>query len=252
VPQGFLDDWLEIEPREGGPATVTVYVEKSGGRDLVQKALANAILDHLVGVEVIEMLGGYEKSVNVIRNSLPIDKKIRSGDVGEILLTEHIEQQTDFRVPLKRLRYKDDRAVSMRGDDLLAIRTDDSTVKVLKAEAKSRENLYESVVAEASDALMKYDGRPNPSTLAFLTRMLRMKEQHDDAEIIERLQNEQVHPENLTHLIFTCSGNQPRAALEAKAQSPDPRIRRTLVGFWINEHQNFIRLLFEAIDAPIA
>src|SRR5208282_6739286 len=99
-----------------------------------------------------------------------------------------------------------------------------------------RGNLYESVVGEASDSLMKYDGRPNPSTLAFITRMLRLNGQHDDAELFERLQNEEIHAENLVHLIFTCSGNHPRAALETNAESPNPRIRRILVGFWIDKY----------------
>ncbi len=45
--------------------------------------------------------------------------------MGEILATEFIEFQTEFRIPVRRLRYKDGREMALRGDDFLGVNEDE-------------------------------------------------------------------------------------------------------------------------------
>ena len=88
---------------------------------------------------MIEKIGGYKKAAHVVKNRLPTGKAIRSGDLGEILATEYVDQETNSRVPIKRLRYKDDQQMAMRGDDVIAVRPGPKRMtQVLKVEAKSR------------------------------------------------------------------------------------------------------------------
>ena len=70
--------------------------------------------------------GAREKCISTLQGNLPASKKGRSGDIGEILATEFVNRELDFKVPIFRLRWRDDREMALRGDDILAVRTDPS------------------------------------------------------------------------------------------------------------------------------
>ena len=109
-PASFLKDWLRVRPAQAGVATnVEIYDEACSKAARPLAVLRAVVLDHHVGLDVIAEMGGYEKSLEVIKNRAPVSKQIRSGDLGEILAAEYVDQATEFRVPLKRLRYRDDR-----------------------------------------------------------------------------------------------------------------------------------------------
>ena len=86
-------------------------------------------------------------------------KSIRSGDLDEILAAEYIAERTPFTVPIKRLCWKDNRNIAMRGEDVIGIeRQPGSRTLRLKTEAKSRASLTAATVAEARAALDKDNG----------------------------------------------------------------------------------------------
>lgn len=188
----------------------------------------------------------------VMRNRIPVAKRIRSGDLAEILATEYVTARTCFRVPLKRLRYKDDRDLSMRGDDVIGIADVSGAPRVIKVESKSRQSLSQSVVGEAAAALMANSGRPKPSTLAFISMMLRTEGRDIDAQIIEFLQTTDLSDNAIEHLIFTLSANDPLPSLNPHSASPRASILRHLVGMVVVDHQAFIESVFDRIDARIS
>jgi hypothetical protein len=62
-----------------------------------------------------------------------------SGELGEILATELVEEMMDYEVPVRRLRYKDGREMALRGDDFIGIRVNAAgNLHLLKGESKSR------------------------------------------------------------------------------------------------------------------
>ena len=245
---GFLDQWLVGKQPERSLPNFRTFREREGARKLAAAAIKQAVLDHLVGLDTIKKIGGYDKTAQVIKNRLPTTKRARSADLGEILATEYVSQQTSFDVPLKRLRFKDDRNMAMRGDDVIGIRREGDKAQVLKAEAKSRDSLSTSVVQEASDALMRHSGRPNPSTLAFISTRLREIGRDEDAATIELLQTVDVRDRDIEHLLFTLSGNDPTTALAGHTKSPRPAIQRHTVGVMVKDHQEFIHEIFEDIS----
>ena len=182
----------------------------------------------------------------MLKHRLPQSKKTRSGDLGEILATEFIDQRTKYTVPVKRLRYKDDRDLAMRGDDVLGVRETKTRVNVLKAEAKSRAQLSPSVVNEARDGLAKNKGRPNPSTLAFLEYNLRNAERDDEAELFARLQRETIRAREICHLVFTLSGNDPTDKLQNAVSPISKGVELLLCGCCISGHGEFIEEVFES------
>ena len=245
----FLKDWLRVRPAQpGAAANVEIYEEACAKAARPLDALRAVVIDNHVGLDVITEMGGYEKSLEVIKNRLPISKQIRSGDLGEILAAEYVDQVTEFRVPLKRLRYRDDRAVAMRGDDIIGIRLDAKGAHgILKGESKSRAELAASVVGEAGESLCKDQGRPKPATLAFTSTTLRREKRHELAEIIERFQTGHISEEAIAHLIFVLCGNDPTKHLHEHRVSPLPRIRRRLTAFVIDDHAAFIEAIYGAL-----
>src|SRR5262245_17325220 len=107
----FLIAWMKLEWPEPKARELIVLKERPGGRAAVEAAINECVMDHLAGLEIISRIGSYKKALAFIRNKLPETKKVRSGDFGEILASEYINQLTEFKVPIKRLRWKDDRNV---------------------------------------------------------------------------------------------------------------------------------------------
>jgi hypothetical protein len=220
--------------------------ERNGTRKMIEAAFQDTVKEHLAGLSIIHRIKGYKKSLAFIRNKMPRPIKVRSGDCGEILATEYIEQCTRYRVPIKRLRWKDDRDTPMRGDDVIALRKSGSRWHVLKAESKSRANLNKSVVKQAVDGLSRHNGRPNPSSLAFISHRLREDGKDEEADVIEGLQARTPRVGEIEHLIFTLSGNDPCDHLKlylGGEESP----RRHLVGCVIEDHREFINGVFDRI-----
>lgn len=244
----FIDGWLIGEQPNPKVPNLWVFKENDGARPATLPAVCEAVLEHLVGLRIVGKIGGYKKAAKIIENRLPTRKKIRSGDLGEILASEYVQQKTTYRIPIRRLRYKDDREMSMRGDDVIAVRAGPrQTTQVLKVEAKSRAALQTDTIEEASAALLKDSARPNPRTLGFISMRLRELGRHVEAKLIERLQQRDIREQDIEHLLFTFSGNDPGNLLGPHAKTPKKNIPRHLVGIVIPDHQKFISLVFESI-----
>ncbi len=135
--------------------------EKEGGREAIRTALANTIRSHYDRLdriaEDVERLG-YESAAAILREQLPQTVKGRSGDLGEILATELVEEKIGLRVPVRRLRYKDGRNMAMRGDDFIGAgcgADGDSELWLLKGEAKSNKTLGKTTVTAARKVLVR-------------------------------------------------------------------------------------------------
>ena len=57
----------------------------------------------------------------ILRALLPQTPRARSGDLGEILASELVKDETNLRLPVRRMRFKDGREVVMRGDDFIGV-----------------------------------------------------------------------------------------------------------------------------------
>jgi Cap4 SAVED domain len=245
VTEAFLDQWLIDSVQDN----ITVFTEKNGSRAACIPTIVRAFADHFRDVKKLEeriARLGFSSSIEAFRNAIPTDKKTRSGDLGEVFCTEYIMQKTDFKVPVKKLRWKDDRDRTMRGNDVLGFRVKNRVSQILKAESKSRASLSNSVVLEAEQGLLQHDNRPNPSTLSFIQERLDELGRSEEADFIAQLQESDITLDNIQHLFFTVSGNPPLAYLSSKKDKPPNCPRRVLVGFQIAGHQEFIKAIYEA------
>jgi hypothetical protein len=226
-------------------ACVSLYIERTGTRSLGLAALKKLVADHFVGEGTIAKAGGYTKSAAIIANSLPTNKRTRSGDLGELLATEYLNSETPFVVPIRKLRWKSDRETAMHGNDVIGVDTKGKPVRVLKGECKSRAAFGKSTVEEAAASLDLHDGRPNPSTLAFITKRLYEENRDAEAKVFQDLQSEgAISSKNVSHLIFALAGNDPSKHLATGPKSKHTGIKRESTAIIISDHGAFVAAVY--------
>lgn len=243
APQDLFTSWFD--KNRCSVETVTVMTEKDDGRDKVFDELVTVAADHIVGLKAIESLGGFPMATHILKNRVPASKIARSGFLGEILATEYLERQTEFTVPVRRLRYRDTREQAMRGDDVLGFCKGKTRAKVMKVEAKSRAKLASAALDQAREALGDHKGRPNPETLAFLECNLREHERDDEAEPIAELLRRSIKVSDISHLVFTLSGNNPTNFLQDNSQPVRKGIALRLCGCHVTNHADFVKKVFD-------
>ena len=238
--------WLTPIP---GPQGVVLYGEQPKSRQTGLKLLKKLLGEHFVGEATIVQAGGYPKAAAIIANSLPTAKKTQSGDLGELLATEYVNSETPFVVPINKLRWKIDRQMAMHGNDVIGVDSTADPVKVLKGECKSRVAFTPSVVKEAAESLDLHDGRPNPSTLAFITKRLYEENRDDEANVFRDLQSKRgIALRNVTHMIFALAGNDPGEHLTNGPKSKH-KVKRENAAIVVQDHGAFVTAVFQTYGA---
>lgn len=193
---------------------------------------------------------GRNEVAKYIDEKLPTSVQIRSGDLGEILCNAYVLEGTAFKLGIKRLRWKDHRNMSMRGEDVLAFHFSgpNRTLNVLKAEVKSRAAMTSKVIEEARASLDLNKGLPSAHAISFVADKLsgkanaELRDALDDAQLKKGLKTSQV-----THMIFTFSGSNPTKMLTTNLTSYSGKIQQNYVALQVDDHQLFVKSIFQAI-----
>jgi Cap4 SAVED domain len=247
----FLD-WCECERVHTGRKRLLKYAEKIGGRKAIKANLPTVLRSHYddasrIAGDVAEL--GYSKAAALLAERLPRSKRARSGEFGEILGTELVEENLGYRVPVRRLRYKDGREMALRGDDFIGVIVEaDRSLRFAKGESKSRANLSQATITEARTVLSRDAGRPTPTSILFVAD--RLMDMGGDEEALGRaIRNEvairAVPAARIEHILFTVSGNStPQALIEDLANADEER-PHTVIHVRIPDHQDFINSSYE-------
>lgn len=233
------------------------FTEKLKARDKIRTVLVKTVREHYDSSERIaqdlEDLG-FAGAAEILRERLPRTKKARSGELGEILATELVEEELGFNVPIRRLRYKDGREMALRGDDFIGVGYDSKdSLWLLKGEAKSRAVLGKTTITEARASLNRDAGRCTPSSLLFVADRLLEHEDKNKVAMGRAIRNEvglkTLRPSRIDHVLFTVSGNAPPKALEDDLASTDEGRTHTVINLRIEDHQDFIADIYKgALD----
>jgi hypothetical protein len=248
-----FDDWCFAEDASVGRHTLRVFSGDPARLQVGISATAAIIPGHFAAAakisRALERLGK-TAAAEFVLGTLPTTKSMRSGDTGEILATEYITSQTGYDVPIKRLRWKDHRDMAMRGDDVIGIAIDPNSgrLKFLKTEAKSRVSLATLVVTEARNGLDKDNGLPSAHSLSFISSRLFELGKNELADAIDDAQLRYGIPlQNVEHLIFTFTGNNPANFLKASLKGYAGTIRQSSVGVRVTGHAKFVSDVYEAV-----
>ena len=241
-------EWCEIQrTARGQHKTFYALTEKAGGRVAVLPQLAERVRNHYddmtrIAEDVARL--GFPAAASILKERLPRSKRTRSGELGEILATEFVEFGTGFRVPVRRLRYKDGREMALRGDDFIGVKQDErGALRLLKGESKSRHSLTPSVVRRARKTLRESYGRPTPISLLFVAdRLLESGGTDEDLgrRIRDEVANRSVPSERITHGLFVLSGNSASPILEADLEEADEHHDHISMAMRIDDHRDFV------------
>lgn len=250
---GLFDDWCEKRENEDRRKHFWTLVEKSGGRDAVRQRLPETMRSHYDRLDRIAddvACLGFDGAAELLRTVLPRTAKARSGEFGEILATELVEEETGFRVPVRRLRYKDGREMALRGDDFIGVGYDeDDKLWLMKGEAKSNKLLGKTTITSARKALCRYDGRCTPESLLFVANRLLESDDEDDVQlgrtIRDAIGDKTIRKSRVDHMLFTMSGNAPPVALNADLEEAGADRTHYVVNLRVDDHQEFIAEMYE-------
>lgn len=251
TPTDFLDRWLSTKMDNIGKHVLRICTENKDSLDDIIDELRDVVRSHYIAPEVTaKRLAdlGAPKTAELMRVHLPITKKARSGDLGEVLATEVTERKLGFGVPVRRLRWKDGRDMALRGDDIVAVGRDNKgRLRFLKGESKSRKRLTPSVVKEAANALDQDRGHPTRHSVLFVADRLREQGKDDLAKDLEMAVLQSFLGCSIDHLLFTVSGNDPNVFLSSHLSDCRNERRRHAVGVCIIDHGEFIKKLFQEL-----
>jgi hypothetical protein len=243
----LFDKWCDCQRKEKARKRLWKFTEKPNGREEVRSRLYKTVRSHYDSLNVIASeinKLGYKTAARILRERLPKTKKARSGDLGEILASELVEEKLGFDIPVRRLRYKDGREMALRGDDFIGVKySKEDGLRLLKGESKSRNALAETTIARARKSLNRDSGRCTPSSLLFVADRL-LERDGAEADLGRVLRKEvgtkALRPSRIDHVLFTISGNAPPSALEADLDEADEGRNHTVINVRVEDHQEFI------------
>lgn len=185
-----------------------------------------------------------------LEEKLPTLPTIKSGDLGEILCNSYVIEATTFKLGIMRLRWKDHRNMSMRGEDVLAFSlSPKGALKILKAEVKSRASMTTKVIEEAREALSGYMELPSPHAISFVADRLdetgnkSLRDALDKAQLKDGIKVSQV-----THMLFTFSGSNPSNLLKTNLSAYAGAVPQQYVALQVKTHQAFIKAVFDEVN----
>jgi len=229
-----------------GSASLTVLTA-TALNPAAKTALAKTCQSHYVSRKWLATFGR-KALADKLDTVLPVSKRQRSGDLGEILASEYVNRKEwDYEVPVLRLRWKDGRELAMRGDDVVGFNLQAKPVGLLKGEAKSRAALSDAVLKDSRTALRKNRGRPSAFVISFIVDQLvdagqqalarRIESEAAGARLLDKRQ--------LAHLLFVFCGNEPTQLLDTHLSTlKTPGIRQLAVAIHCDEHQALIKSVY--------
>ncbi|HEY6874199.1 MAG TPA: Hachiman antiphage defense system protein HamA [Geobacteraceae bacterium] len=249
-----INNWCKRTETNIKSHKLTYLEADAAQRNLAVASVADVVPGHYADpsriAHILARLGKAE-AAEYVATKLPTGAKSRSGDIGEILASSFLSEFSDYKLGILKLRWADHREMAMRGDDILAIKINpDGKVMFLKGEVKSRASLTKSTVAEARKALSSSNGRPTPHALAFVADRLYEIGRTDLSDLIDEFQlKRRIALEQVSHMMFVFTGNNPCALLTADLITYTGKIPQHSIGLRVAAHQAFIKEIFEKVIA---
>lgn len=248
----ITDKSLPSDDTLGQYSFIKLELKAEEFQNLVDELIAllpDYYIDPLSIADTLERLGK-PAAAEKLRVKLPEAKKIRSGDMGEVITTDYIDEKTPYAVPIKKLRWKDHRNMAMRGDDVIGVLVDqeNQTIRFLKAEAKSNQSLSRDVLEKAREELDLDEGLPAPHALEFVAERLRETGRQELADCIEKAQLvDGISPNQVEHLLFTFTSSNPNTLQKEAFESYSGNIKQSSIGFQVGNHQELIGSVYQGV-----
>lgn len=165
--------------------------ERADARARALKPLREAVVDHHIQPEsVANALTRlrYPRVLGFLRARLPSEHRTRMGNFGEVVASEHLVQRYSYHLPIFRLRFADNPAVPMRGEDVLGfvLNKKNEISALCIAEAKTLKEFDARAVEDAHDRLESAH-HPYPASLPMISTILHTRGDTALADQVDRL-----------------------------------------------------------------
>lgn len=247
-----LEEWCQTTETTIASHCLKVMPAETSKRTHAVNVLAEAIPSYYAKHErITELLSklGRQALAQYIEGKLPTKINIRSGDLGEIICNAYVHEGTAFKLGIKRLQWKDHRNMSMRGEDVLAFQFAGTSQKlnVLKAEVKSGVKISSTVIRTARVALDSNNSLPSPHALSFVADRLTSPADKQLRDAIDNLLMTSLKPQQVTHMLFTFSGNNPTKALTDNLTNYAGPINQNYIAVQVDLFPAFVKEVFESV-----
>lgn len=250
----LFDSWLDATEETDERKVLWRATEAANQREKILPELCARTRSHYVNDEDIAAFLdalSFPEAAEVVRENYPEGATGRSGDLGEILCAELIEEWCSFDVPIRKLRYKDHREQAMRGEDVIGIRHDDQNrLCLLKAEAKSAQSLSTDTVNDARDGLEANSGRPTSHAMTYVARRLIEQGGEQKAlgkEILQEAVRRSVPKIRVTHCLFAVTGNAAVDMIDDDFEGADGGRDQFIAHIRIPAHGKFVEEVYDAV-----
>ncbi len=135
--------------------------------------------------EILAELRRTTPTSTYVNSPYPHSTTTRKGNYAEILMGEYLQEVTDARLPIYRLRYNPNVEQSMKGDDVLLFDLDSEPKRIIVGEAKFRGTPDKQVVVDMINGLLKAKSNIVPISLEFVAERLRGENREELAKKVE-------------------------------------------------------------------
>lgn len=185
----------------------------------------------------------------MLSNKVPDKKNARSGDLGEILAATYLHEECGYVVGPNRLIDRDHQNWAMRGDDVIGARFEiDSSVTLVKVEAKSGARMTKSVIQKAREGLDREGGLTSSHSLTqFAERLLGTVDDALGEAILDLLRDVGVRPKIVTHLMFLFTKNDPLAWIKADLSAYAGPFDQIAIALRVDDHPTFVSGVYDTV-----
>ena len=247
--------WFTTKKKGNAAAALWLLTEKEHQRAQVLDEFCETIRSHYddlsnIADDIASL--GYAAAAKILKEQLPTTAKARSGELAEIMAIEFVEEKLGFKVPIRRIRYKDGREMALRGDDIIGViyRSSSDELLLLKGESKSNMKLSKAVVKEARRALDRDEGRCTPISLMFVAKRL-LEGTNADTKLGRKLRDQialkTLPAEFIHHAFFSLTGNDAEAILLEDLKSADSDRTQNVINIRIVDHQDYIKDTYQKV-----
>ncbi|EIY0854356.1 Hachiman antiphage defense system protein HamA [Acinetobacter baumannii] len=217
-------------------------------RDLLISKLPEYYLSPQSFQRTLNLLGqaaAYEK----LKLKFPSSRKIRSGDVGEVISSIYIEEHLNYFLPIRKLQWRDHKDMAMRGDDVIALKFEEDNIQFIKCESKSAKSLSTATLEEARKELDSFEGRPSPHSIDFIIERSYEIGNDDIAQQLETfIYKKSIKNSDVKHLLFVLTKSNPNLLQKAAFDNYKGNYPQISIGFKVDKHAELINEIFFGLN----
>lgn len=243
----FDKKWIDVNIENKDNHTILKLNEKYDVRSEIKDDLIETIIEYYIPKERINHLKNEKFSdlENLINSSIP-DKdhdKIRKGDFGEIISSEHLKQRHNYYFPYPKLTYNPNHNTSSKGDDILAFKINENNIISLCLGEVKVISKYSNTTLNNAYSQLESSYKPHPKSLNLIMNYMYNINDSLVFELEKLLVPEKFKSLRKDNWIFIISGNNPNK-LEINKEINLDNLK--IVSFPISDLNNFINELYDS------